>query len=212
MFILLSQLVAISHAAPPSEPIRADWLQLAGGFSIVGGQAAALTWTNDSPVDQWFSVQVLQSPEGREDPAYSCTLTWTNPAPTPVDTSAWSRLWPGAAFRIDTSGTPEVSGSCENLDPDRFGADPVATLSGTRWYFGIGPLLNSVALGCSSGNSNATAYVWMEGAAPFPAGDLQVYALDEDGHVTSRGLRGAATAKALPDGFFQSHCGFYSPA
>lgn len=211
MSLLLSALITVAQATTPAPTIRPDWLQFTVRFGVVDGQTGSLINILGDPVEESFSIRVLQYPEGVGDADYSCTLTWDSPATTPVDSSAWPRLWQGAAWRVDTSGTPEVSGNCANLDPARFGDDPAATIAGTQWYVGIGPLIPSVASACRSGDTRTTLYVWMQGAAPMPMGDLEVDAVNKDGVATFDGLPGAATAKALPDGYFSPRCSLFAP-
>jgi hypothetical protein len=204
--------MAFAQAANPEPLIRADWLQFRASFGVMEGRTGTVGWPNGGTVSEYFEVSVLQYPECFSDSSYICTLRWEGPSTTPMDSSAWPRLWPGAAWRIDTSTAPIVSGNCQGLDPARFGDDPIAMIAGSGWYLGYGPITRTVALGCGSGDTRATIYIWMEGAAPMPVGDVEVNALDENGDTTNDGVPGAASASALPDGWFDPRCSFYSPS
>lgn len=203
---------AFAQSANPEPLIRADWLLLSASFGVADGLTGTVETPAGEPVAEYFSVSVVQAPEGVMDGAYRCTLRWDAPATTPVDSSAWPRLWPGAAWQIDTGPAPTVTGACANLDPLRFGDDPITTIAASGWYVGYGPITRAVALGCGDLDTRATIYIWMEGAAPMPMGSVEVNALDKNGDTTHDGLPGAASAPALPDGWFDPRCGFFSPS
>ncbi|MCK6507833.1 hypothetical protein L6R53_31450 [Myxococcota bacterium] len=202
---------ASGSAAPPAppEPVHADWMMLAAQLCLQDGQTGLCTLAGGDPANEYLIVTLGQAPEGFSDPAFACEIRWSLPATQAVDTTEWPRLWPGAAFRIDTGTLPtSTSEGCARLDPERFGADPVATIASAGWTVGFGPMTPSIAFDCQvSNDAQVVLYAWMDGALPEPVGMVNVQVVSDEGVVSGEEVAGANRSPTLPDGWFALRCG-----
>lgn len=207
---LLPLLVGLATAAPPAaEPtIRPDVVLMTARLALRDGDVVPVTSEGIS-VSQWFSMTILQIPEGAASEDYRCAATWSgiDATATPLVVDQWPEIWPGAAWHVDTSSPPTTTGGrCDRLDPERFGGDPLTVIGAAGWNVGFGPLTPRVVRQCNirsrSAASTVVVYMWMDGARPFPLGAAVVEAIDLDGELTGEDVADAATSPTAPDGLY----------